>query len=466
MPEYLRVLDTLSEWFVLSACWNVKNVIVLAVEYVGHIDDKARIPAVKKAVQDFPILGCCVKEIRKGPKRFLIWLPRPDLEFPIIVKDLGQTEQKGDSFDTFVRYIKPWLDRDWNLFEELPGQYHVLKLSESRQISAFVVHHSAAVGFSAGQFMAHVAAYYQEIITGVRPEKFTKTPIVSNVRKARVKRAGNWRQIAAKQFKMFFSEFGSKATIPLGSGERSDLDQHCVRRILSLEDSALLKANRDDGVRLIDRLVAAANLAIARWNRIKEAPTGAIAASVAINLEGKYNVQEKDVNLGFITIKTDPNHRVNNLECLRHVSISRAKSMEKQTDLRALEAMKKALSIIRLLPLNLRRRASAKITRIYGHSMIISLLGVALPEVTAVGSSENDLTFRSGGAELVDVFGFAYKLANPAPLVFFIYELKGELSVIMTALASVFARPEADEFIDLYTDLLRHINDQNGFTNS
>ncbi len=466
MPENLRVLDTLSEWFVLSSRGNVKNVVVLAVEYVGRIDDQARITAIKKAVQDFPVLGCCVREIKKGPKRCLAWFPMPDREFPIIISDLPQTEQADCPFEAFVRYIKPWLDKEWNLFKELPGQYHVLKLSENRQISALVVHHSAAVGFSAGQFMAHVAGYYQEITTGATPEKFAKTPIASTVKKAGVKRVGNWRRIAAKQLKLFLSEIGSSASIPVGSGQRNDPDQHCVRRIISQKDTALLRESRNDGVRLIDRLAAAANIAIESWNSARHEATGAIATSVAVNLDGKYNVRETDVNLGFITIRTGPNHRVNNIECARHIAISRAKNMEKQTDLRALEAMKRLLNIIRFLPLKPRQRISSKITRIYGHSMIMSYLGVALPKVAMDSSGEEALTYSAGGTELADVFGFAYKLANPAPIVFFVYELKGELSVIITALAGVFTRPEADRFIDLFTDILRNFNDMEKFPNS
>ncbi|MFC1835089.1 hypothetical protein ACFL2Q_10175, partial [Thermodesulfobacteriota bacterium] len=83
-----RTVAPISEIIALCCRGNVKNLIVTALECKGPLDEEAWRLAVQKTVAVFPQLRSTVSVARKPLRQELVWIPRPDLEFPFLVSQL------------------------------------------------------------------------------------------------------------------------------------------------------------------------------------------------------------------------------------------------------------------------------------------------------------------------------------------------------------------------------------------
>ena len=100
-----------------------------------------------------------------------------------------------------------------------------------------------------------------------------------------------------------------------------------------------------------------------------------------------------------------------------------------------------------------------RLQQLYRFSVGITLLGVALPELAQPGSTDYASTLSSGGVELIGIHGFGYKLTTTAPVVFYVYEFRGTLNIIMTALSTLFTWTEAENFMDLFIETIHAVHD-------
>ncbi len=256
MTEIPESLNALSEMIALSSYGNTKNLIITAVDGHGPMDESAMILAAKRAGAKYPQFASRLKEIRRGVKHRLVWEHHPDLEVPTIVSDL-KTDSSAGFPEKLLLHLSPYLDRNWNLFEECPGELHLVRVSTNRYIVAPVIHHAVADGGTASEFGRELLAGYHEIITGERPPWAFAMHPMSSTRKRMV-------ELKKPSFRDYIlagreavSRMMEKPTLLKGHGKPLDSRQFHVKRLLSEEDSLrIIGGSLKKGISPVDLLAA------------------------------------------------------------------------------------------------------------------------------------------------------------------------------------------------------------------
>ena len=234
MQQTLDLLNEASEMVALSTLGNTKNLIITAAEIRGALDVEVLRRAVRAALDDFPQLMSCIREVRRNGRFLLAWEPRPDLEFPVNQWNVTSRDSTVPVLDTFLKTIEPSLDRKWNLFEELPGEFHVVSFSNDHHVAAPVVHHVAADAAVASEFGKFVTLKYLEFMTGIAPEFTPQTQSLSTSRKKRVQPKRHGWVDSVRSTINAVRAFTERHTLPVGHGRKGDPRQYHVKRMLSV----------------------------------------------------------------------------------------------------------------------------------------------------------------------------------------------------------------------------------------
>ncbi len=103
------------------------------VDIRGRIDAEAMAVSTKRASAKYHQFASLLREMRQGGKHHLVWERHPNLYVPLIVSDL-KAPASADLFDSLLLHLSPRLDREWNLFEEVPAEVHLVRVSEDHFI--------------------------------------------------------------------------------------------------------------------------------------------------------------------------------------------------------------------------------------------------------------------------------------------------------------------------------------------
>jgi hypothetical protein len=453
-------LDALSEMVALSSYGNTKNLLVTAIETRGPLDREAMERAFQEAGEQFPQMKSCLKETRDRGMFRLERRFQPDLPLQVIYADLERGHESVPVLDLYLNHMAPRLDRDWNLFEELPAEFHFLRLSENHHVLAPVIHHVAADAGVASEFGRQCLANYHRLVTGSEPEWGGGTPALSTSSKKRVvQKAAPWTKLFSDGRKAI-ANLMERPTLPLGNGVGNDLRQFHVKRVLSPEDSALLaQTAARHRASLVDLLTAAANVAIDRWNGQRNQPPGKLTTAVSVNMKGRFQGMDRPNNSAQMYFKSLPEQRTDPAEFLRSIGLQRIKQLRRQLDLTFFEDVSRMNASVRLLPFPLRRKVVHFLTNRHQFSTGVTLIGVVWP-VFKNGRATGETSFtRAGDLDITDVHGIGYKLLSSTRLLFIAYGFNSRLNIMLAVSACLFTREEADAFLDVTIDnLLTYAN--------
>lgn len=448
-------LDALSEMLALSSRSNTKNILITAVEVHGPVDMEAMGRALQKTAASYPHFNSRLREVRERGRYYLVRKMTRDAGIPFLFSELPQVDNPAPALDRFLDHLRPRLDRNWNLFEEAPAEFHAVSLSHDHHILSPVIHHVASDAGVASEFGRDVLRNYHEILTG-KPAQWACEPhaISTSVKKLVDIKKPSFRDIV-KHARAALGHTVEKAILPDGSGKADDATQFHIKRLLPVEVmDKLTLSSPHRGKSLVDRLVVCTNLAIDRWNRSRHIPEGLLTASLSVNMKGRFRGFDRSNNSGLIFFKFNPEERENLKKFARTATLARIKQLRNNADFKFFHDVSLMTTVIRPFPFRVRSGLVSFLTGKHQFSSAITLLGVVWPASRNGRPTGDSCLTSAGGFEISEVHGLGYKLLSNTHVLLIVYVFRNVLNFVLAASGALFSRIEAEEFLDLILEEL------------
>jgi NRPS condensation-like uncharacterized protein len=457
MQESLTRLDALSEMMALSSYGNTKNLLVTGVEVKGPVDEDAVKRAVQLAAKGFPQLVSRIREIKKRGRYYLAWDYDPQMIVPLRIMDMSGPDRSGPVLEGFLERITPVLDRDWDLFNEGPAEFHVVRLSKDHHIFAPVIHHVASDAGTASEFGRGVLAHYHEILTGRQPDWACENHAMSGARKRRVQvKKPNLKDLLV-EYREALTHCFEKPALPVGSGSPTDRRQYHVKRVLSEEETEQIgKLRAEKGVSLVDILLAGTNLAVDEWNEARSVPPGILTTSMSVNMKGRFQGFERANNSALMFFKSKPEERQDLAAFARAIALTRIKFFRKHMDYKFFQNVSRMTSMLRLLPFRLRRKVVNSLMNHHQFSAAVTFLGVMWPETRNGKPTADSCLTYTGDVSVDEVHGVGYKLLSNTPILLIVYAFRNKLNLVLHVSGTLFTREESAAFMDV---VMKNITD-------
>ncbi len=450
MQDVPERVDFLSELIALSTYANTKNIIISAMEVTGPVDVEAYTQATRLASKSFPKLISCLKETRIWGRHYLIWEHRPDVPVPVLITDLPQAERSGPLLDSIMKLLRPRLERNWNLFEEVAVEIHLIRLHNEHYVIAHICHHVAADAGTAAEFGKEIIMHYHEIMRGQKPDWANEGHAISSSRKRAVRVHKNgWKEAMVNSHRGIMKMF-EKPALPLGRGRSGDMAQHFPKRILSEEQTALaIRSASQTGVSLIDTLTACSNLAIDTWNAERNLAPGILTTAMTVNTRGRFRGFETPNNSSVIFFRSLPEERKDPSAFFRSLARMRMRYFREQQDLTSMHNVRRMIQILRFFPFRMRRRIVNFVLNRHRFSLAVTWLGAVWPKIVNGRPTGDSSITSSADFCIQEIHGFGYKLHSGTRLVLFVYVFRNQINLILVGSASLFTREETEAFMDL-----------------
>ncbi|MFH0825746.1 MAG: hypothetical protein V2B18_23570 [Pseudomonadota bacterium] len=445
-------LDAISEMLALSSSGNGKNIIFSGLNFEGPMDLPAFHEAVRLALADFPHFTSTIREVKVKGRHHLFRLPSPDPELPYSVKDLKITDDSDPLLHSILDTLRPRLDRDWDLFRELPLELCLIRVSERHHVLATFIHHVAGDASNLLEYGQALTAKYHELVKGRIPDwKHQPLPVSTSAKRPVERRPVKW-QALLRNAVGTVSGFLKSPAMPLGSGIKDDCGQYHVKRVLSTKDSqGLTRSPGEPRGALPDRVTAATHLAVDQWNRERGLAPGTLTTSMTVNMRGRYRDLDNPNNSALIFLRSLPHERKDPDEFRRLMTIQRIKRFRSQTDFGYYQDLERFNNALRLLPFHLRRRLVSLVLGKHQVSVAITFLGILWPSLRNGKPTGDTFLETCGDLDLTEVHGIGYKLASNTRLLLVVYAFRNRLNLVLSASADLFTRLETEQFLDLIT---------------
>jgi hypothetical protein len=448
-------LDIASEIFVLSTLANTKNVIVVACELRGPVDERAFDEALQRMMKAYPHTWSRLNGVWRATEFSIdrIW----DCSIPhdFRVSHISSDDEAVSLFEVMMERLRPTLDRGWELFREPPVRLHLMRLSEDHWLVVLVLHHSVGDGGTCAEMGRELLGQYHTIVTGHRPDWLFNPYALSTARKRSVSRKRITWRAAWIEFLTELRDMSEKGVIPAGHGTPGDAREHQIKRVLSEADTlGLARTSARAGGPLVDRLVACANFALDRWNEQHGQPPGLITTGVTVSTKNRFDSDNEFINISALVFRSTPQNRSDPLKFARSLSLARTKFFRNQADSRLIHRIKWLINRARALPLGLRRRLYHYVFEQQRQSVSVTFLGVVWPGFEDGRMTHESCVLRTGDAEIVEVHGTNYKPAASAYANLLSYVYRNRLNLVFTARATDLSPSECREFLDLIVENL------------
>jgi hypothetical protein len=450
-------LDAISEMLALSSYGNGKNIIFSGLDLKGPMDLQAFHEASRQAASVFPHFMSTIREIKINGRYHLVRQHSPDLPLPFGVQELKIKDASATLLDNILYTLSPRLDRDWNLFQELPLEMRLIRVSERHHVLATFIHHVAGDVGSIMEFGQVTFANYHELVTGQPPDWKHEPLPVSSSRKRPVEKKQLKGQAWLASVRGTLSGFLNPPAVPLGNGDRGNDEQYQIKRVLSPKDSRELAGSTGRAcASLPDRLTAATHLAVDQWNSERGIGPGTLTTSMTVNMRGRYKHLDNPNNSALIFLRSLPNERKDLNGFCRILATQRVKRFRAQSDSSYYQSLQRFNNTFRLLPFHLRQRLVSFVMSKHQVSVAITPLGVLWPTLQNGRPSGETFLKKSGALDVTEVHGLGYKLASNTRLLLVVYAFRDQVNLILASSASLFTRQESEEFMDLIMKNLVH----------
>lgn len=453
-------VDPLGESLALTTYTDTKNLIVGALDLRGPLDAGAMKKAIARVDETFPVLSMCLKEVKERGKYYLRWVHRPGLEVPFIIGEVEDIGASASSLDILLNYLETSLERSRNLFTEPPCEFHLVKLAPDHHILAALISHVAGDAIRFAEISKEAMINYHEIVTGDKAASSLCALGASTVRKRVIRKSKTtWRDYW-RTFRYAMIPYGVRCGLPTGSGFTNDRREHHVKQLLSVEDSERIVAKSlKTRVSAVDYLLAVVTTAIDHWNKSRGIGAGTVTAALTVNMQGRFEDMDSPNNDSVLYFRLKPEQRDVPGVLARFILLARISLFRRQMDRKYSKAIAKLNNFFRVLPFGPRQRVFVQILQRHQTSFALGFLGSIWPAADGRKSTTDSCLTSAGGVSITEVHGIAYKLVSRTPLYLSAYFFRKRLNLILSAAARHFSRDEAQEFLDLVVDLLRHHED-------
>lgn len=449
-------LDIASEFFVLSTYGNTKNVIVMACEFQGLMDEQAIEQAYLGTLTTYPHIHSRLEHFRKWGQSYFARVSKNELGLGFHVSNLSLEDPSEPVFDAMMERLRPLLDREWDLFREPPLRLEVMRIAPDRWLTALLIHHSVGDGGTCTNIAREMIGQYHTIVTGNQPDwLFNPYVFSTHQRRRRVaKRRIPW-GVAWNDVFTELRDMAGKSVVPIGHGTRGDTGEHHVKRVLSENDTVRLSQSRGQRTApLVDRLIAATNFALDHWNDLRGQPPGMITTAVTVSTKHRFEIENDFINISVSVLRTNPEERADPVRFLRYLALARTKFFRGQGDVRFMHRLTWLTNQLRLLPLKLRQRIYHAVCERHRYSLSVTFMGVVWPGLENGRLTHETCVTHAGGAEIVEVHGTNYKPAASAYINFLCYVFRNRLNIVVSAKAAHLSKGDCREFLDLTVEKL------------
>jgi hypothetical protein len=442
-------LDSNSEMLVLTSYANTKNIILVAAETRGPLDEPAFGSAVQQLMTSFPHLKTTVRQVREDRRFTLTREYRPDMQFPFVVSDLNPGDSSDTVLDSILKHLGPRMDRSWDLFREAPGEVHIVRLGPDRQVIAFVYHHVAADGGMASEIFGALLGHYHAITRGEQAEWLADSLAMSAYRKRPVRLKKEKIRAALSDF-VSDLPFTHRPTRPAGTGKRHDTREHHVKRVLSSDDTEKIVIHESQkGFPFIDRLIASTNLSLDEWNEAHDVPSKLVTTAVTVNTKGRLPERNEANNTAVIFFRSNREDRKDRLKFARSLAIARINQFRRQKDLQFYTKLSRLIRGVSVLPFRIRQRLVHFMLESQRYSVGVSFLGILWPAMKEGRPGIESCLEYPGDLEITEVHGLNYKPAGTPYINLIVYVYRSRLNLCMAESAAVLTREECDGLIDM-----------------
>lgn len=444
-------LDPTSEMLALSATGDTKNVLICLIELTGgSMNVETMLEAARTAARKFPHLTRRIKEIRSTGFHYLVWDADHTFDVPTFFDEMSEFEASEPVLDQIIRHLSPRIDRDWDLFNESPAEFHLIKISSERYVEGWLMHHvagDAATGTDVGQ---ETLAQYHEVFCGSKPEWAGEYHSISGSKKRRVPVKKLTFRNLCEDIKQTCQNLFKKACLPVGLGSQTDKSQRHIKRILTEEQTELLlKRTSKQGVSLVDRLVVSANEVIDEWNHQRGLSPGLLTTSMTVNMRGRFSDVNSVNSSSLIFFQSLPSDRKDTRAFTRKVGLARIRHFRNQTDHKFSNNIKMMMDLFRIFPFRIRRQIISFLINRHQFSIGITLLGIFWPEMINGRPTGESVLTRVGDFEVTEVFGVAHRMLSKTRTILLLYTFRKKLNLVLTYSAVDFNREESEQFMDL-----------------
>ncbi|MFA6223383.1 MAG: hypothetical protein WC647_13820 [Desulfomonilaceae bacterium] len=449
----LKISDRLSptsEMLALTTSGDTKNILICLIELTGPLNVNQALEAAQRAAAKFPQLTRRIKEVKSRWFHYLVWDADSKLKVPVFFQEIEHFEADRPMLDQLIPVIQSRLERNWDLFQEPPAEFHLIRISPERHIAGWLMHHvagDAATGTDVGQ---ETLVQYFEIHNRQKSEWAGEYYSFSGSKKRRVTpkklRIRNYLEDVKQTFENLFR----KAYLPVGSGSKHDNSQHHVKRLLTEEETDLLYATTTNhGVSFVDRLVVTASDVIDKWNLKRGVSPGLVTTSMTVNMRGRFSDVDSMNSSSLIFFKSSPSDRANPRSFARKVALTRIKHFRNQTDLKLSKNIEMMIDAFRIFPFQIRKRIISFFINKHQFSIGITVLGTVWPEIQNGKPTTNSAFTRIGDLEAVEIFGVAHKMLSETRALLLLYTFRKRLNLVLTCSGRLFTREECEEFMDM-----------------
>ena len=459
MQDAPLLLDPVSEMLLLSTGKSTKNIIVTAIEVQGPFDEPALRIAAEKAAEKFPQIRRKVRQVKVGMKFQLQWDHRPEHLVPLTFSEMPETDADLPFFEKFLRHLAPRLERDWNLFDEVAAEIHMVKRGEDRHVLTCLFHHIAADAGTAAEFGKEIFSHYHEIVKGEKPDWGGEQMAVSSSRKRKVV----VRKVSLREFLTDFrrdmTRLAKKSELLVGSGKAGDTSQHHIKRVLTVEETErLARASLQNRASSVDLLTASMILAVDQWNSVRGITPGVVTTSLSVNLRGRFEGYGPN-NSSLIFFKTTPEERKDRAQLMRSLALTRIKHFRKQEDLKWLHNIVKGLKALAYFPFHTKQRIVGFFVNRHEYTVAIGVLGVVWPKLKNGKPTAESFLTTTGNLTVTEVHGIGYKLLSNTRVHLIVYVFNNRLNLMLSTPASILTSDEAESFMNIFVgNLLKNLS--------
>ncbi len=448
-------VEGVCEHMVLSTYGGAKNVIIFGADLVGPLEFDAANKAVAQALRYFPHFVSSVQLTGSLGRKALVWQPEHDFTPELRPSDLELGNPEVPFEDAMLLALTPSLNKDWNLLQTMPTEFHLLRTSEKRHTFIGLVHHAAADGWTAAEFLKEWAAAYHEIITGSKPLWYRLAVVGNRSKRDRESlKQTLWEELRfftkeypnSRQGKQIFPEVGSRGIC--GS-------EHHVKTLLSPElTSTVLEIAENRRVAFVDLLVRAMNIALDTLNAERGVPPGITTTGLTVQMRKRHGPTDAPVNSSAVYFRSHPEERSHSVQFMRSLSAQRINQFRTKMDVKIASAAYTFSKFTRALPLRLRQRLVYSFLQHIPFNMQISLLGTGSPKFKRGRQSKDFSVTKPGALDVVEVHGIGHELAINIPLILWAGFYRNRLKLLLSAKGRYFDRAQSERFLSLVARLL------------
>ncbi|MDA8408323.1 MAG: hypothetical protein M0T73_15890 [Deltaproteobacteria bacterium] len=456
MTGEFKVLAPLAEALALTTNNSNKNIILGALDLTGQVNLDALKMVVSEIGNIFPQIKARLKEVKIHRKNCLAWEFGSESDPPALF--IHEANINNDSMRSSLKILldslAPRLDRERDIFQESAAEFHLLSFDKNRHILACVLWHPAGDAITFAEIVKAFMSMYHELVTG-QDCVFSNHPMsVSTGSKRFIHSHKTNLADYSKTFREAIIPY-SCCSVPRGNGVPGDFREHYIKRLLSEAETQRLVSNTAKmRATFVDYLLSTVCLSVDRWNDARKTESSMISAALTVNMQGRNRDQEGPNNDSVLYFRFSREQRKDPKILARTVYRARIRKFREGADLKYSKGLAKVNNLLRNFPFSIRQKAYVKILQKHQTSFALGFIGVLWPESLGRNISGDSYLKQVGGLGVIEAHGIAYRIVSRTPLYLTAYFFRKRLNLILSASAWLFTKDEAQEFLDLITNMM------------